>query len=389
MVFLLGLLGWLVNLELVLANGDACPFPELFHPAVEIRSGVKGWGVFARAKVEPNTTILRVPLSETISSTTFNCRLFPTACDVAARVRNKLQPISHDFEELSLAAYLSLDNHTLYSKYALESAPEDLLLNDKLVESILQPLVPELATRQRVIKTLVMTAFEEIRQVTPLSIAQFVKALAAVTSRSFYLNERNIHLVPCGDLFNHASKGGDATVSYRVENNAVVFRSRRVYEKDQEIFISYGDKSHIDLGFQYGFYIPSSPSNYVLIPIANATQVQSHPVKASLVNTLTSNGKIKLFHDGLQEHDLQLLRAIGLQRLSSWDLANILGRGLVADDESELNTAKLLERLVFEQLSKYKHVLENNEIELPELLDGLLTENIRILAKAWNQFHEH
>ena len=85
---------------------------------------------------------------------------------------------------------------------------------------------------------------------------------------------------------------------------------------------------------------------------------------------------------------LQLLRALSQKHLSSFDLANILGRDMEVDEDSELLTARFFERLVFGELTKYKDLLENLEEELPSRVDSVLNENIRILANAWKRFKE-
>ena len=218
-----------------------------------------------------------------------------------------------------------------------------------------------------------------------------LNAVLSVTSRSFSLQQnepsviRQVSMVPCGDLFNHADID-KVSVTYKLEDNALTFRTRGPCKKGDELFISYGDKSHEDLFFQYGFFISDSPRNFVRLSLFQL-DVMQNPIKQFLVQKFAvDSGKIKLTNEGLNEQHLALVRAISVpnEELTSYNLGRIFGLEKSPNDECETNAALLLENLVFQELLKYKEVLENNDY-IHGQLDDLFRVNIKILAKAWKR----
>ncbi|PWY90273.1 ribosomal N-lysine methyltransferase [Aspergillus sclerotioniger CBS 115572] len=93
-----------------------------------------------------------------------------------------------------------------------------------------------------------------------------------INSRSFYYVSPGkdepedwndaIGMVPFADYFNHDDEA-DCDVTF--DGKKYTFRATRRYEKDEEIFMSYGSHSNDFLLVEYGFFLPTNPSDTIYL----------------------------------------------------------------------------------------------------------------------------
>ena len=356
-----------------------------------------GWGVYAAAEIATGTVVAKIPLDKCLYRATFQCKN-EISCKIIEDIRSRLSQRSSDADEIALAAYLALHQDDAYSKAVSKVASlVRVSFPDDVIDRVVQPLLPDLARRLRTMKVLHEEAMKYLAPMN-ISLEEFENAVFAVTSRSFYLKttptSRDVIMVPCGDLFNH--EDGPQPVGYMVEGSDLVFRTRRDYERGEELKISYGFKSAESLFFQYGFFIPGSSINYVHISLSNSTywgENHDELTKKFLLDKLGDKGTIKVAATGVMGLGLALLRSLALSRdeMSAYTLANILGLGHVApSEESEARAAAILSMSVYDEILKYREVFEANEglLKQHKMLHELLLVQLRLLAGMWRQFNK-
>jgi len=373
----------------------------------------QGWGVYAERDVEEGEVILRVGV-ETMTYPGRSRRTSETVSDAEATieaVRHDLAEVSEDADEMALALTLIADSgndEPTYAGSVISMARDSLIdVDDDAIDHVIKPLIPELAYRYSTIRFLLKrtrailgTRFPHI---TSLQSALddhskiLEAALFAVTSRSFFLpigayGRREVAMVPCADLFNHEDDSKAVRFTVEEDGNVLVFRTRRRYRRGEELRIDYGDKSAEDLLFQYGFFLQQSNRTFVRVPLNDTVkeEISASPVKKVLFDRFTSRGTIRLTKDGLSGTELGLIRSLALsdEEMSSFHLANVLGRYHEVSPESETKAALLLEQAVFAELLRYKQVFTDNDdvvARLPGSVRELLLNNIRIMAAAWRR----
>ncbi|PYH96201.1 ribosomal N-lysine methyltransferase [Aspergillus ellipticus CBS 707.79] len=114
--------------------------------------------------------------------------------------------------------------------------------------------------------THVRTAFPETKWET------FAYYWCIINSRSFYYVSPGedepedwndaIGMVPFADYFNHVD---DAACDVAFDGKRYTFKATRRYEKGEEIFMSYGAHSNDFLFVEYGFSLPTNPSDTIYL----------------------------------------------------------------------------------------------------------------------------
>ncbi|PYI21046.1 ribosomal N-lysine methyltransferase [Aspergillus violaceofuscus CBS 115571] len=117
------------------------------------------------------------------------------------------------------------------------------------------------------------TAWTHMRTVYPeIEWSTFVYYWFIINSRSFYYVSPGkeepedwndaIAMVPFADYFNHDD---DAACEVIWTGQNYLFKATRQYEQGEEIFMSYGSHSNDFLFVEYGFFLPTNPSDSIYL----------------------------------------------------------------------------------------------------------------------------
>ncbi|KUJ07277.1 SET domain-containing protein [Mollisia scopiformis] len=215
----------------------------------------RGVGIIAEKRLKADSTILTVPISALRTAHTLPKALQPLL---------KSAPTIHGI----LALMLALDTSPTYQLWCavLPTASDFESTMPLHYPSSLQDLLPSaskalLAHQKSKLKADWAFASSHYPKLT---YDDYLYAWLLVNTRTFYFlppgtktpknHDDCMALNPFADYFNHTSRG--CHVSFTAEGYKVM--TNKVYEKGEEVFISYGNHSNDFLLAEYGFILPSS-----------------------------------------------------------------------------------------------------------------------------------
>ncbi|PYH41609.1 ribosomal N-lysine methyltransferase [Aspergillus saccharolyticus JOP 1030-1] len=275
-------------------------------------------GMKATRRIEENEVMLRVPVSAmlTIDSipssfveqfpagTSIHCILSAFLAHGDAAWLQKLDPwrkVWPEFCEFEETMPVLWPKHLRQSNAAVQSTPNDddsssssssssSTPSSSPVSSLLPPSISGLwntfkkepvgvdyETRYQNLlsqqEQRLQSAWTHVRTVYPeTDWRTFAYYWCIINSRSFYYVSPGkdepedwndaIAMVPFADYFNHADDD-ECEVIWTGEN--YLFKATRQYEQGEEIYMSYGAHSNDFLFVEYGFYLPTNPSDTIYL----------------------------------------------------------------------------------------------------------------------------
>mmetsp|Transcript_15842 Transcript_15842/g.20937 ORF Transcript_15842/g.20937 Transcript_15842/m.20937 type:complete len:506 (+) Transcript_15842:53-1570(+) len=224
-------------------------------------------------------------------------------------------------------------------------------------------------------------------------------AFVMLFSRAICINNLEdgpaIALVPYADLFNHnpfassfidaRSKGGFFTQ----KKQEVVVYADRGYKKFEQVFISYGQKSNLELLLLYGFALDRNPYNSVDLTVVLP---DSDPLYTNKKEFLEDKGikpvmEFPVYNDRYPDELLQFLRLVCLtpEQLGSRPL-DYFTYGDRISGENELDVLNLIAAACKESLGQYPNSEEEDTALMSDYqLFKMFSKSQRMAIKARRQ----
>ncbi|PYI02772.1 ribosomal N-lysine methyltransferase [Aspergillus sclerotiicarbonarius CBS 121057] len=176
-----------------------------------------------------------------------------------------------------------------------------------------------------------------------------------INSRSFYYVSPGkdepedwndaIGMVPFADYFNHVD---DAACDVTFDGKKYTFRATRRYEKGEEIFMSYGSHSNDFLLVEYGFSLPTNPSDTIYLDDIIFQDLTIAQKKELAAQGIFGNYTLPLPHPDPPSTPSNIHSAATLEYLSRRDWRNyVSGRPCHGVDEQKSN------RIIRDWVEKY------------------------------------
>ncbi|RAH53412.1 ribosomal N-lysine methyltransferase [Aspergillus piperis CBS 112811] len=208
-----------------------------------------------------------------------------------------------------------------------------------------------------------------------------------INSRSFYYVSPGkdepedwndaIGMVPFADYFNHVD---DAACDVNFDGKKYTFRATRRYEKGEEVYMSYGNHSNDFLLVEYGFTLPTNPSDSIYLD-----DIIFQDLSISQKQELAKQeifGNYTLSHPLAQETPLHYAACLKYMNLREWR-AYVNGRSERGVDAQK--TASVIRGWVEVYLKECIGTMEVIANMLGDLGEEIADNNKEIGSKAWER----
>eukprot|EP00762_Andalucia_godoyi_P008590 ANDGO_04574.mRNA.1 [Fructose-bisphosphate aldolase]-lysine N-methyltransferase len=300
-----------------------------------------GPGAMANADIAADSTIVRVPKSLFLSSGLLSNKTNPELAEAVESIRGltpqyKLALIllneAAKGEKSFWAPYIATfpaeyDTSIYFSEEQLE----------ELKGSNLLPLT--LARKQQLqqnydeVFPFLLEKFAKVfSPKAAYSLEKFTWAISTVWKYSFYLKDGEDTvsvLVPLLDRFNHGSvetqfklaggDGGDADASSAAEDAVLEVSTKTAFRKGEQVFVSRGPKSNLELVLDYGYALEKNPNDNVALNVRMTGEDKLSKIKSTLLGIagLEVNATYLLFDSLLSD---ELLKGLRIQLLRDNEL---------------------------------------------------------------------
>jgi len=224
-------------------------------------------------------------------------------------------------------------------------------------------------------------------------------AFVILFSRAICLNGLEggpqVALVPYADLFNHnpfassfidaQSKGGWFTET----KEEVVVYADRSYKKFEQVFISYGQKSNLELLLLYGFALDRNPYNAVDLTVVLPESDPLFEGKRAFLATkgLKPEMEFPVYNDRYPDELLQFLRLVCLtpEQKGSRDFGAFTFAELICA-ENELDVLQLIREACKDSLGAYPTTEQEDTAVMSDFqMFKILPQSMRMAIKARRQ----
>ncbi|KAK1322440.1 Protein SET DOMAIN GROUP 40 [Acorus calamus] len=211
-------------------------------------------------------------------------------------------------------------------------------------------------------------------------------ASATISTRTLHVPWDNAGcLCPIGDLFNYAAPEesctdnedlSEASISssqmlnserhdekfqrltdggYEEDVNAYCFYARKRYKKGEQVLLSYGTYTNLELLEHYGFLLDLNPNDKAYVPIDSRV----------LSSTSFSRESIYIQHDGRPSFALSSVLRLGCAPQNSWKaIGHLVYTGAQLSVDNEVSAMKWLAKTCLQVLRKMPTTIENDKLLL-------------------------
>jgi len=228
------------------------------------------------------------------------------------------------------------------------------------------------------------TIFSKNRLVYPekiFNLQSWEWAISLLLSRAIFLqNMKKIALVPYADFINHNPFSTSYINSKKIafsENNEIVMYADKDYNKFDQIFTTYGQKTNLELLVLYGFIIERNPFDSIELRVALSTKDELYNKKEKFINDCEKTEQIT-FPVFYYKYPKELYEFMRLCLSGPRDFFGEEFSNLNFTDEENFNLEKIIRKTVIFACKKNLKAY-NKTINEEKILNNL--SNIIVLTK--------